>query len=417
MVSKQLKFHLTARLFFITLLVGVGAGLSGLFLLILLHVVQHLAYNYSLDLIIGSKSFLEGVSAAPPWRRIAAMTLCGLLAGSGWWLLYRYGRPLLSIPEIVKNDPTRMPRFKTFMHAILQIITVGLGSPLGREVAPREASVVFTSWLSTKLNLSLTNAKVMTACAAGAGLAAVYNVPLGGALFALETLLGCFSGALVWVALCSSVIAVALVRLCLGDIVQYQVSTLSINGYVLLWAFIMGPVLGFVAYEFKRVCTWMGSRVKHNWQVPVLCLFNFMIIGGLAVYFPELLGNGRSPAQLEFNNAISLQLTAILLILRMLIVFSSLRSGAHGGLLTPSLANGALLGVLLAGLCQGLNLKIPMSVFAIIGATAFLGVAQNMPLTAVVLVLEFTRVPLSFILPMGLATWGAMKTAGYYRHA
>src|SRR6266481_7041618 len=86
-----------------------------------------------------------------------------------------------------------MPFWVTLTHAILQIVTVGLGSPLGREVAPRELGAALTTKLSARANLTPEGTRIMIACGAGAGLAAVYNVPLGGALFTLEVLLGPFS--------------------------------------------------------------------------------------------------------------------------------------------------------------------------------------------------------------------------------
>ncbi len=86
-----------------------------------------------------------------------------------------------------------MPILTTAVHAVLQILTVALGSPLGREVAPREIGAIFAGWLAHRAGLSVREQQVMVACGAGAGLAAVYNVPLGGALFVLEVLLGTFS--------------------------------------------------------------------------------------------------------------------------------------------------------------------------------------------------------------------------------
>jgi hypothetical protein len=77
-------------------LTGIAAGLSGMLLGLLLYLVQHLAYGYSLNAVISPESFLEGVTAAPPIRRVAALTLCGVVAGLGWWAVYRFGKPLVS---------------------------------------------------------------------------------------------------------------------------------------------------------------------------------------------------------------------------------------------------------------------------------------------------------------------------------
>ena len=94
-----------ARLFIAVLLTGVVAGLGGMLLGMLLHAVQHLAYGYSLDRIVSHESFLEGVEAADGTRRLLVLVVCGLVAGTGWWLIYRYGRPLVSVTDAVR-DPT-----------------------------------------------------------------------------------------------------------------------------------------------------------------------------------------------------------------------------------------------------------------------------------------------------------------------
>ena len=131
----------------VTLLTGVGAGLGGMLLALLLHWIQHIAFGYSLEHVISNESFLTGVNGAPPERRVLVMVVCGLVAGLGWWALYRYGRPLVSIKKAVKSEDPRMPVVSTVIHAVLQIVTVALGSPLGREVAPREIGSVWAGWL------------------------------------------------------------------------------------------------------------------------------------------------------------------------------------------------------------------------------------------------------------------------------
>lgn len=411
---KNADYPITIPLFLATIVIGVGAGLSGMLLVYLLHFTQHIAYGYSLHAIISSERFLSGVTAASPQRRIIVLTLCGLIAGIGWWAIYRFGKPIVGIPDAVKTDPSRMPRLTTILHALLQMITVAMGSPLGREVAPREIGAVFASWFSSKMGLTLRDAKVMAACGAGAGLAAVYNVPLGGAMFTLEVLLCNFNGSAVLLAIISSTIAVVISRLGLGDVSQFEIPMLTINSSLVLWSVVTAPIFGITAYWFNRGGAYMGSLVQHNWQVPLFCLLNFFMIGLLAIYFPELLGNGISVAQLEFTNAVGIGLSAILLIFRIFITLTSLRAGAHGGLLTPSVANGALLAVVLGCIWRLLGSDTDLSAFAIVGAAAFLAVAQEMPLTAIILIFEFTHVEFSFMLPVLCAVIGAVSVSRWY---
>ena len=166
---------------------GIAAGLVGIGFTHLLHAVQQLVFlGHWAD---GHIPFGDLVRQASPERRFAALLACGAVVGILWTLLQKYGAPLLEVKAAVRQPEKNMPVKTTACHAVLQIITVGMGSPLGREVAPREMSVALATPLSGCLKLPPEQKSVLLACASGAGLAAVYNVPLAAAVFVLETLL------------------------------------------------------------------------------------------------------------------------------------------------------------------------------------------------------------------------------------
>ncbi len=398
-----------ARLALVTVLTGVGAGVGGMLLALLLHAIQHVAYGYSLDSLVDAETFLQGVSAASPLRRVVVMVACGVVAGFGWWAVRRFGRPLVSISQALASPDARMPMGSTLAHAVLQIVTVALGSPLGREVAPREVGAVIGGWFSSMAALSPRETRLMIACGAGAGLAAVYNVPLGGAVFVLEVLLGTFNISMVVMALTASVIAALVARIGLGDESQYVIPAFASSASLVGWAIVAGPVLGVAAYGFK----WITEKARHlaphaGWQMPVLNVLNFSAIGLLAIYFPQLLGNGKSAVQLGFDSHLTLGLAAALLVLKVVITTSTLRVGAHGGLLTPGLAVGALVGIVLGGAWSLTGTHVPSGAFALVGATAFLASSMNMPATAIVLIAEFTHVGDGMLVPIVVAVAGSV---------
>ncbi|WP_449184580.1 chloride channel protein [Trinickia sp. YCB016] len=394
----------------VTLLTGVGAGLGGMLLALLLHWIQHIAYGFSVDHVISSESFLQGVSAAAPQRRLMALTVCGSVAGAGWWALYRFGRPLVSIKKAVKADDPRMPVVSTTVHALLQIVTVALGSPLGREVAPREIGSMWAGWVSHRAGLSAAESRIMVACGAGAGLAAVYNVPLGGAIFVLEVLLGTFGWPALVPAIVTSAVAAVVAWVGLGNEHQYRVAQLAVSSPLFVWSLLCGPVFGAAAWGFTKLMTRARANAPKDWRLPLLSLINFAVIGVLAMHFPQLPGNGKGPASLAFDSNLTIGLAAALLILKVAICASSLRAGAEGGLLTPGLANGALLAIVLGGLWNLVWPGTSQGAFAIVGAAGFLAASMQMPLTAIVLLMEFTRVSHDFLIPIGLAVAGSVST-------
>jgi hypothetical protein len=154
----------------LTVAVGITSGLGGMSLGLLLRFIQHVTFGYSLHSLVSIESFLEGVIEASPSRRSVGLCTCGVVAGIGWWAISRFGRPLVSIDKAVNDSESRMPLLSTILHDLLQIVTAALGSPLGREVAPREFGAVVASWLSDRTGLSAEYRQIMVACGAGAGI-------------------------------------------------------------------------------------------------------------------------------------------------------------------------------------------------------------------------------------------------------
>ncbi len=393
----------------VTMLVGVVAGLGGLFLSLVLHAIQHVAYGYELGHLVGHTSFLDGVAAASERRRFVALLACGLVAGGGWWALDRYGRPRVDVPKALRADDPRMPFVTTVAHALLQIFTVALGSPLGRELAPREVGAVFAYGLSRRAGLAPDEVRIMLACGAGAGLAAVYNVPLAGALFTLEGLLATFAWRALLPAFATSVIAAVVAWIGLGDMTQYTVPVLAVDASLIVWAVVAGPVIGVAAYVFRRL-TAAARRpgALRGWKRALLSVALFAAIGVLAGFYPQVLGNGKGPAQLGFDGELGVRIAVIVLVLKVAVVMAALRAGAHGGLLTPGLSCGALLAI---GLGAAWSLVWPgpeTGAYAVVGAGAFLAASMAMPLTAIVLVFEFTWVGHAFVVPMLCAVIGSV---------
>ena len=109
-------FRSSLMLALVVVFTGIGAGLGAMLLALLLHGIQHLAYGYSLDSLVSHETFLWGVTAAAPERRLAVLVACGLVAGLGWWAVYRYGRPLVSIKQAVSEKMPIMPPKTTLAH-------------------------------------------------------------------------------------------------------------------------------------------------------------------------------------------------------------------------------------------------------------------------------------------------------------
>jgi H+/Cl- antiporter ClcA len=205
----------------------------------------------------------------------------------------------------------------------------------------------------------------------------------------------------------TSAIAARVAWLGLGNDLPYMVAPLTAGTSLSVWALGAGPLFGILAHGFARLTATAKTRAPHGARLVPWCLITFVAIGVVAIPFPQILGNGRGPAQLGFAGQLTPALASTLFGLKLLAVVAAFRAGATGGSLTPSLALGALLATVLGVLWGRMWPGTPPAAFAIIGAAAFLASSQKAPLTAAVLVLEFTRVDHDFFIPLLIAASGS----------
>jgi H+/Cl- antiporter ClcA len=376
---------------------GVGAGVAGAGLTLLLHLVQHLAYGYS------DEPFVLGSQQASALRRVLAMTAGGALVGSGWWALRRWTHGPISVTAAVRGQALRPRVPSSTADAVLQITAVGCGASLGREGAPRQVAGALAGWLADRAGLTPARKRTLIACGAGAGLAAVYNVPLAGTLFALEALLASTAPADVVPAVLTSAIATAVAWPVVGNRPTYEVPPFTTSSTLLVGSIVLGPVAAAVGWGFLRLTTAARVHAPTGWRLPLTTTVVFAALGGAAVAYPLILGNGRGPAGLAFTGTLAVPLLAVLLVLKPVATAACLRSGAVGGLLTPAVATGAVLGAL-AGRAWILWWPgSPIGAFAVVGAAAVLATTQRAPLTATALAVEFTHSGFPLLVPVLLA--------------
>jgi CIC family chloride channel protein len=392
---------LSSRFWAMIVLSGIGGGISAIALMALLRLVQHLAYGYS------SGYFLAGVERAPFYSPLVALGAAAIIGGIVWYLLRRFSPGGVGLLESVWRRTGELPLFKTLANAATEMIIVGLGAALGREGAPKDAAAAISSKLADLSRLSPSERRLLVACGAGAGLAAVYNVPLGGALFALEVLLGTLSLPLVLPALAASGIATAVAWLYLPNHPVYRVPAARVTASEVIFATLLGPLVGLAGVGYVRLIAWSkAKRPSGAMLFPSLSVV-FLALGATAIVYPQLLGNGLDLAQLAFTGKVAVATLAVLLILRPLFSAACLRSGALGGLLTPTLCFGALAGGLAGAGWLRLWPGAPLGLCALIGAAAMIASTMQAPLTAVVLVIELTGRVDSVLVPVILAVAGA----------
>jgi chloride channel protein, CIC family len=401
-IPSTLDLPVAGRFWLAVLLTGVGAGLSGAALTMLLQEVQHWMWP-------NGATLLDAATNAAPWKHVAVLLGAGLVTGAGQIVLVRLSSGnSIDITEAIWFSAGRLPAVRTLGSAVLSVVVVGMGVSLGREGAPKQAGALAANVLSDKTGLSDEQRRLLVACGAGAGMAAAYGVPLGGALFALEVLRGMLALRLVLPALLASVVATAISWLALPNAPTYLLPAYKDSGLNLFWAAaLVGPVAGLVSVAFVRMIAWADRNRPAGWKRLVAPLLVLGLLGLVSIPFPQILGNGKDITQLAFTGEVAPALLLMLLFFKPAATIFCLGSGAPGGLFTPSLALGALLGGVLGHACSLLWPDAQPGIFAVMGAGAVLAATTQGPISAVVLMMELTGRDRSFILPMLVAVIAA----------
>jgi H+/Cl- antiporter ClcA len=242
-------------------------------------------------------------------------------------------------------------------------------------------------------------------------MAAAYGVPLGGALFALEVLRGVLALRLVLPALLACAVATGISWLALPNAPTYLIPAYPSSPSIVVWALLAGPMAGLVSVGYIRMIAWADRHKPKGGSRLIAPIISLGLLGITSIAFPQILGNGKDIAQLAFTGQVAPLLLLCLLLLKPAATVMCLGTGVPGGLFTPSLALGALLGGVLGYPWAWLWPGVPPGLFAVIGAAAVLAASTHGPISAVVLIVELTGRDRSFILPLLLAVGTATVIA------
>lgn len=400
---------LTPMFWLLVVATGIAAGLLGVVMMMLLSTVEHFAFGYH------SGPLELAAEHASAIRRVASLLAGGLLGGVAWYLLrVRTKGEHSDVDESVwSRDGVLSPR-RSIGTAVISEIVIGAGASIGREAAPRLlgglAGSVFASWA----RMSPAQRRLIVACGAGAGLAAVYNVPLGGALYTAEVLWGSVSVPVLLPALTCSWVATATAWVYLPNHATYAgLPDYRFSMSIMIWALLAGPVIGLVAAAYIRLIGWVSHhKISGRWSiaaVPAAC----GMLGVIGIWYPQLFGNGKDMARDAFAGAAGMSLLLVLFALKPLVTSLCLGSGASGGLFTPTLSTGAVLGGALGLAWNLLWPGSPAGAFALVGAAAMMGAAMQAPMAGLVLMIELAGNGFSLMVPMAAATATATAVAYY----
>ncbi|MHA1536372.1 MAG: chloride channel protein [Alphaproteobacteria bacterium] len=343
-----------------------------------------------------SEDLLKFMVRVEWWQIVLAPTLGGLAVG----LIVRFftaeQRPL-AVAEVIEAAALksgRMDLSSGLKAAVVSAISIGSGASVGREGPVVHLGASLAAFVADKLNLTRGRALTLLGCGVAAAVAASFNAPIAGVFFALEVVVGHYALSAFAPIVIASVVGTVISRAHYGDFPAFIVSQHVVASP---WEFALFAALGVAsagtAYLFMRSIFAMhdvaGKLPGPVWLRPALA---GLVIGLLALVFPQILGVGYGVTDQALKGALGLELLLALVVLKIFATALCLGFGFGGGVFSPSLVVGAMLGGAFgsaAALVTPDNLSSP-GVYSMVGMGAVAGAVLGAPISTILIVFELT---------------------------
>lgn len=346
------------------------------------------------------------ITGLPPWLRfavpLAGATAAGLIAR----LRATPSQGVSNVMEAVALGNVQLSLRATAGRVASSWAAMAGGMSIGREGPLIEFGGALGAMLGRRLATTLTNTRVLMAAGSAAGFAAAYNTPFAAVLFVVETIAGVAAPELLLPAMYATVGATALTRAIAGPGPIYGQRAFDLAAPLeLLSCAALGVAAALAATGFKWVLgafeTWFD---RHPTPQPWRAMLGGALVGAIAVWWPAVAGNGYEPLNAMLDQPTLVTAVGLLLVAKVVATSGAIASGVPGGIFTPMLLVGAVLGV---GWSQAVSLStvFPASPgsYALVGMAATTAASIHAPLTAAVMIFELSG-DYPIVLPLLMAT-------------
>jgi CIC family chloride channel protein len=380
------------------LIVGLGGGLGAVVFRWLINSFTHVFFVRMRDWL----GFMGGTYV------IVVPAIGGALVGPLIYFLAREAKGH-GVPEVMEAVTLRGGRIRprvAVVKSLASSLCIGSGGSVGREGPIVQIGSALGSTLGQALKLSDERIRNLVACGAAAGIAATFNAPIAGVIFALEVILGEFSVGYFSTVVISSVTASVVGRIAFGNVPAFVIPEYAlVNPWELLLYVLLGGVAGLVALLFVRTLYW-SEDLFDAWRFPeyVKPAVGGLLVGAVGFYFPQVFGVGYPAIEDALLGNMVWGIMGLLILVKILVTSLTIGSGGSGGVFAPSLFIGAMVGGVFGTVAHQVlpDITAASGAYALVGMAAVFAGAAHAPITAVIILFEMTN-DYRIILPLMLA--------------
>ncbi|MFS2318349.1 chloride channel protein [Maricaulis sp. D1M11] len=411
-------------LWLLGLLAGILAGYATLGLRIIISQVETLAFG------VTEEELATAAGQLPAWLLVLIPLTTGALVALLLWLGQRLNLTpesrVLGVGDLLEARAVKnglMPIAPGLYSALVSAISLGGGASAGREGPAVHLGGTIAALLSRLTRLPPRGSRILLACGAAAAVSASFNAPVAGALFAFEVVLGHYALRSIAPVAVASVVGAVIVRHYFGQDPVFGVPDM-LGAH--LWDFPAAAALGLAAAGLaialdRGLLTVPGLVQSHaeRWRIPlwILPLPGGLLIGLLALIAPEILGVGYEATSNALNAEYGFGFLIGLIALKLLATILTIGFRFSGGVFSPSLYLGAMLGSafgLVWAMMVGDQTAGP-AFFALIGMGAVAGAVLGAPLSTTLIVFELTQsyeAAVAVLVAVSLATVATQSVIG-----
>lgn len=388
-IFKQIRTNEHTIMAFLGVIVGLAGGFGAVGFRYLINFIQTVSY--------GSPDELLQVVTSLPWYRVVWVPAAGgLIVGP---LIYFFAREAKGhgVPEVMESVAIQggiIRKRLVVIKSLASAISIGTGGSVGREGPIVQIGSAIGSTIGQLLNVSADRMRTLVGCGAAAGIAATFNAPIAGSMFALEIVLGDFGLATFSPIVISSVVATAVSRHYLGDIPAFIVPKYEL---VSAWEFPIYVSLGIfcaiVAVAFTKTLYWTEDRFDAlKFPDYLKAIIGGIVLGVAGLFVPHILGVGYGAMDMALGHKLAWWLMLTLVACKILATSITIGSGGSGGIFAPSLFIGGMAGGFFGSVVHTLlpSITAHPAAYSIVGMGAVVSGTTHGPLSAILILFEMT---------------------------